>query len=492
MNSTSRHGYSRIVRSPGDIVASYPSRAARRTMSAELASDWRGTPPVLASGRRVDLRRASAGIFALVVVANALAIVGLWVYGKNITGVKGWGDLWTSIGRLTGLLSAYLALIQVLLLARLPWIERVLGFDRLTVWHRLNGKICLYLVLAHVVFITIGYASMDKVVVPTEVSRLVLDYPGMLAATIGTVLMVATVVTSLVIVRRHFRYEAWYAVHLLVYLGIALAWFHQIPTGNELTANPAAATYWTSLYLATAALLLWFRLLVPIFQTLRWQMRVESVTAEGRGVVSLRITGRHLERLHVRAGQFFLWRFLSRDRWWESHPFSLSEAPGSSSLRITIKASGDFTAHVGELRPGTRVIAEGPFGVFTDRVRRCERVLFIAGGIGITPIRAMLEAMPGDLTLIYRAITAEDVVFKAELTRLARERGFTLHLVLGDHALPEYRDLLSPAHLQHLVPDLVDRDVYVCGPPPMMRIVERDLRCANVPQTHIHTERFAL
>jgi predicted ferric reductase len=333
---------------------------------------------------------------------------------------------------------------------------------------------------------------MDQVGIPTEVSRLLTGYPGMIAATIGTALMVAVVVTSLVLVRQRLRYEAWYAVHLIVYAGLALAWFHQIPTGNELAANPTAANYWTALYVATAVLLVWFRLLVPIVQACRYGMRVATVSAEGPGVVSLRITGRHLERLQARAGQFFLWRFLSRGRWWESHPFSLSEAPDGRSLRITVKASGDFTRHTGEIPPGTRVMAEGPFGVFTIAARRRERVLFIAGGIGITPIRAMLEETPGDVAFIYRAIREEDLVFRAELSQLARERGIALSFVVGDHARPEGKDLLSPAHLHRLVPDIADRDVYVCGPPAMMRILERDLRRAGVPRNHIHCERFAL
>src|SRR6185312_13113064 len=226
-------------------------------MNIEIAAESAKSIQRALPARQVLLRTLSAWIFWAILLVNAAAIVWLWVYGKNISGVHGWGDLWTSIGRLTGLLSAYLALVQVLLLARLPWLERVLGFDQLTVWHRLNGKSCLYLVLAHVVFITIGYASMDQVGIPTEASRLLSDYPGMVAATVGTVVMIGVVVTSLVIVRRRLPYEFWYAVHLLVYVGIALAWFHQIPTGNELTANATAANYWTSLYLATAALLLW-------------------------------------------------------------------------------------------------------------------------------------------------------------------------------------------------------------------------------------------
>src|SRR5579864_1739611 len=255
-------------------------------MSIGLVNESRDTPVVIPRPRRLDYRTVSAWTFAVILLVNGLAIIWLWVYGKNISGVHGWGDLWTSIGRLTGLLSAYLALVQVLLLARLPWLERVLGFDGLTVWHRLNGKICLYLVLAHVVFITIGYASMDKIAVPAEVSRLLSNYPGMVAATFGTALMIAVVITSFVIVRRRLRYEAWYAVHLTVYVGIALAWFHQIPTGNELSANLAAGDYWTALYLATAALLLWFRLAVPIANAFRYRLRVAAVVAEGPGVVS--------------------------------------------------------------------------------------------------------------------------------------------------------------------------------------------------------------
>ena len=443
--------------------------------------------------RRLEYRTASAWIFAAIVVVNALVIIWLWVYGKNISGVHGWGDLWTSIGRLTGLLSAYLALVQVLLLARLPWLERLLGFDQLTVWHRLNGKIVLYLVLAHVVFITIGYASMDQVGIPTEISRLLLDYPWMIAATIGTVLMIAVVVTSLVIVRQRLRYESWYAVHLLVYLGIALAWFHQIPTGNELTANATAADYWTALYLATAVLLLWFRFLVPAYQAVVHDMRVAAVTAEGPGVVSLRITGRHLDRLHARPGQFFLWRFLARGRWWESHPFSLSEAPHGQSLRITVKASGDFTRRMGDIAPGTRVIAEGPFGIFTDLVRRRDRVLFIAGGIGITPIRAMLEEMPGDLIFIYRALREEDLIFRAELEQLApaseASRSSFWLAIIGILATGICS---QPAHLRQLVPDIVDREIYVCGPPAMMRYIEANVRQTNVPRKYIHSERFAL
>ena len=450
--------------------------------------------PALSVPRRGRTRRLvlSAALWALA-AGNAAVIVWLWYRGGGVSAVHAWGDLATSLGRLTGLLGAYFALIQVLLLARLPWLEQLVGFDRLTVWHRRNGKLVLYLVLAHVVLITVGYASMDRISVPKEVSRLLSSYPGMITATVGTALFIVVVVTSLVIVRRRLPYEWWYAVHLTAYAAIALSWFHEIPTGNELAVHPVAADYWRALYLATLAILVVFRVLQPLARTFRLGLRVEEVVAEGPDVVSLRISGRRLGRLNARAGQFFLWRFLShRGRWWEAHPFSLSAAPDGASFRITVKGVGGYTRALRGLRPGTRVIAEGPFGVFTDAVRRRDKALLIAGGIGITPIRSLLDEMHGDVAVIYRVVREEDVVFRDELDDLAERRGVALSYVVGDHAAPGGDRLLSPEHLRELVPDVVEREVFLCGPPAMTNVIEKSVRRAGVPRPYVHVERFAL
>jgi ferredoxin-NADP reductase len=219
---------------------------------------------------------------------------------------------------------------------------------------------------------------------------------------------------------------------------------------------------------------------------------VAEVVPEGPGIVSLRITGRRLDRLDARPGQFFLWRFLDRKRWWAAHPFSLSEAPDGRSLRITVKALGDFSSRLAEIAPGTRVAAEGPFGVFTEAARRRSKIVLIAGGIGITPIRALMEDVSGDAIVIYRVVRDEDVIFRDELEDLARERGITLHFVIGDHASEDGARLLSPAHLEELVPDIAERQVYVCGPPAMTDVLARNVRSANVPPRFIHTEKFAL
>jgi predicted ferric reductase len=412
-----------------------------------------------------------------------------------------WGtttQIFLNVGRITALLSGYLALVEVLLLARLPFVERAIGFDRLTNWHRWNGFAVFWLVLVHVVFSVWGFAREDFP--PTSWSNeywLIMTngfYPGMIIATIGTVLVIAVALTSLAIARRKLNYELWYAIHFTAYAGIALAWYHEIPVGNELTPNVqvVAADIWRATYAATLALLLWYRLIWPIIQNWRYRMRVTEVIAEGPGVWSLRIGGRGLERYGARAGQFFFWRFITRGFWYTQHPFSLSEAPKGDSFRITVKALGDHTAKFGQIKVGTTVFAEGPFGVFTSDTATRAKVLMIAGGIGITPVRALLEEFEGDIITVYRALTTNDLVLAGEIDQLVAQHGGKIEYIVGDHATPEGQRLLTPEHLHELVPDVKEREIYACGPPAMLALIERTLHRAGLHGPHVHIENFAI
>jgi predicted ferric reductase len=430
--------------------------------------------------------RAAPGIaLGGVALINGVAIVTLW-WRAGGTDVHSTADALTSAGRLTALLGAYLALIAVLLLARVPPLERLVGFDRLTGWHRHAARWCLALLLAHTVLTTAGLTVGDRVSLGREASRLISQYPGVITATAGLLLLVAVAITSGVIVRRRLRYETWYFIHLYTYLAIALAFSHQIATGKDFVGDPAARAYWTALYLVTLGALVVFRLAVPLVRDAKHRLRVERVVEETPRVVSIWITGNRLDRLRAEAGQFFLWRFLTRDRWWQAHPFSLSAAPDGRHLRITVKDSGDFSRELRLLRPGTRVLVEGPFGAFTADSRTRDRVVLIAGGVGITPARALLETMPGDITLIYRATEPDELVLRDELDDLARERGAEIHYLVGNGGD------LSPNALTRLVPDIAERDAFVSGPPAMVDAMRDALREAGVPGRHIFSERFAL
>ena len=422
-------------------------------------------------------------------VANVVVMVALWLRAGGITDVHDTGDALTSAGRLTALLGAYLALIAILLLARVPILERLAGFERLTAWHGRAARSCLALLVAHAALTTAGLTVGDGISLPREVERLISQYPGVITATAGLAVLIAVGVTSAVVVRRRLRYETWYFVHLYGYLAIALAFSHQIATGKDFVGDPAARAYWTALYLFTLGALVLFRIAVPLARGARHRLRVARVVEEVPGVVSVELRGRELERLGAQPGQFFLWRFLTRGRWWQAHPFSLSAPPDDRRLRITVKDSGDFSSGLRALRPGTRVLAEGPYGSFTAAARRRARVALIAGGAGITPIRALLETMPagpGDVALVYRVPRPEEIVFRGELERLARARGADLHFVVGPSCE------LSRETLARLVPDIAERDAFVCGPPGMVDATRASLLAAGVPARNVFSERFAL
>jgi len=442
-------------------------------------------------------RRAATHAVALLVafaiyLGNIAALVWIWVDNGNLT-MHTTADLLARTAGLAGLIGAYLALVQVVLLSRLPILEWLAGFDRLSQWHRWNGHACIILVLVHVILQIQGYSMPTHRSFGDEFWTMVAQgaFPGMITATIGTVFLVAVAWSSYAIVRRRLPYELWYGVHLTAYAGIALAWFHEIPTGGDLALNPGAARYWRIMALVALATVAW-RVLAPLVSMTRHRLRVAEVVEEGPGATSLRITGRKLDRLHALPGQFFIWRFLTPGHWWSAHPFSLSAAPDGATFRITAKSVGDHTARMRTIPVGTRVVTEGPFGDFTERSRRREKVLLVAGGIGITPVRALLEQMNGDVVAIYRVLAPEDIVFADELEELRRTRGVSLHYVIGDHATDEGSSLLSPEHLGELVPDLAERDVYLCGPPAMTSVTEKRLRRAGVPRRRLHVERFAL
>jgi ferredoxin-NADP reductase/DMSO/TMAO reductase YedYZ heme-binding membrane subunit len=435
-------------------------------------------------------RRITGWDLAVLVAANVAAVTGLWWRQGGVREVHDLAGLLTSLGRLTGLLGALLALVELLLLARIPVIE-ALGLERVSAWHRRTGTACVALVVAHTVLIVAGYALADGVSLAQETGDLLGGYPGMVTATIGLGLFVAVAVTSVAAVRRRLGHRGWHAVHVTVYAAIALAFGHQLATGHEFVDQPVATAYWWALYGATAAALVGFRVALPIMRSLRHRLRVARVVAEAPGVVSIEIAGERLDRLPVLSGQYLHWRFLAPGHWHQARPFSLSAAPDGRRLRITVKDRGGRTAGLGSLRPGTRVLVEGPAGGLTSAARRRPRVALIAGGVGIAPIRALLEDMPGEpgqIAVIYRARRAGDVLFRAELDDLARRRGADLHYVLGERA---NGTLLSPEHLRALVPDIAERDVFVCGPDGMTAATRASLRRAGVAPGQILTEGFA-
>lgn len=450
-------------------------RAARRQTMRAIRPQRQGARPLLAMWW-----------------AGAIGVMALWWQNTPVVHID-LAEWLLGSGRLTGLLGGYTIAVVVLLMARVPALERRVGSDRVARWHAMSGRFAVSLVLAHLLLTIGGYSVQANTGLVEQTLVIVLDFPRMIEATIGTALLLVIGFISARAVRRRMRYEIWYYLHLLTYVAVYLSFWHQLAAGAEFVANPTARTLWYVLYGVAGLLLIWYRVLAPIRLNRRHRMRVERTVYESPGVVSVLITGRRLHRLGAQPGQFFRWRFLTDGLRWSSNPYSLSAAPRPDLLRITVKANGEHSEAVSRLRPGTRVWAEGPYGAMTAARRSQEKVLMIAGGAGITPMRALFETLPGepgDLTLLYRASKTEDLALWGELRQIAAARGARLlYAVNGpDGVRPE----ITPKRLRELLPDIDDHDVYVCGPAGLARQSYEALREAGVPDRRIHHESFEM
>jgi ferredoxin-NADP reductase/DMSO/TMAO reductase YedYZ heme-binding membrane subunit len=437
------------------------------------------------------VRRSPAAVILGLLWAGAAAVLALW--WQDTSAVVTQADWLTDAGRIAGLLCGYTCAVLVGLMARVPALERGVGSDRAARWHAMAGRWTVSLLVAHVVLIIWGYAVEGHASVWRETVSIVMDYPEMLKGTAGAVILFTVGIVSARAVRKRVRYETWYFLHLLTYAALFLAFGHQLALGADFVGNSAAQNAWYVLYLGVAALVLWYRVLAPIRLNARHRLRVAAVVPEAPGVFSVVVRGRRLGELAAESGHFFRWRFLAQGLWWTASPYSLSAAPGAHGLRITVKGLGDHSAAVAMLRPGTRVWAEGPYGALTAGRRKRAKVLLLAGGVGITPLRALFESLPaapGHLTLLYRARTAEDLALRSELESIAAARGARLFYAVN--APDGSRTPITAAGLRDILPDIAGHDVYLCGPPGMAEASYDALRAAGVPARHIHHESFEL
>ncbi|WP_326757449.1 ferredoxin reductase family protein [Streptomyces phaeochromogenes] len=396
-----------------------------------------------------------------------------------------------TVAKFFGLHAAVLMLFQLLLVARLPWLDRRIGMDRLTGWHRWVGFSLLWTLLTHAVLVVLGYARLDDASMSKTFFALA-GVPASLLGMLAAAIVVVVAVVSARQVRRRLRYETWHGVHLLLYVALGLAFVHQLEETTTFSSSAFAMVYWWALWLFAFGALVTGRIVMPLWRNAYHRFEVVAVVPESDDVVSVHVTGRHLDRLPARAGQFCIWRFPGHNHWWLANPFSLSAAPDGRTLRLTAKAVGSTSAGLRHVPVGSRAFVEGPYGAFTSLHRTRPGALLIAGGVGITPVRALLEEEPdgGDVVVLYRVRSEDDAVLVDEVRTLVEECGGQLHLLTGRRG--EGRSPFEQESLRALVPDIAVRDVYVCGPPAMTSAVLDSLRGLKVPRLQVHAERFGL
>ena len=395
----------------------------------------------------------------------------------------------TALSRVLAMTGTAFALFSILLSARIPWVERSIGQDRLIRWHRTLGPYSLWMIFMHVLLVTVGYSMLDGTNIWIEFWNITFTMSWMVPALLGFAFMMMIGVTSYRKIRSKLKYETWWTIHLYAYLGIALSFMHQIQTGAMFIGKPATQALWINLHLVTLGIVVWFRVLQPLRVSLRHNLRVERVLTENHNTISVIMKGKRIDELGARGGQFFGWRFLAKQYWWESHPYSLSASPHNDRLRITVKDLGDHSRWMADLKPGTRVLIEGPYGVFTADQATGSSVTLIAGGVGITPVRALLEELPtdSDITLIWRASREADLMLRDEVERLAQQHHAVIHYLVGSR----HDVALDSATLLRCAPNIRTSDVFLCGPEAIVEQAVASAKALGVRSSQIHAEAFA-
>lgn len=456
---------------------------------------------MIGEGKRLRIERKSDLIVALGFLVSLFPVLILLASGiaSKLVGLQDW---LVFVNRLAALVGTSMLILHLLLVARVPWIEKVFGLDRLTGAHKRLSKPLMYVLTIHVFVSVLASSFQNNMNIWNAFVQIASSYPEMIAATFGFALMIVVMFSSIQVARRNLSYEVWYLLHLLAYVAVMLAIPHQIVFGTDLLAEPILTLYYISLYVFTLVNVIWFRSLRSVVRSYVMGLHIGKVAPAGNNSTSVYVHGKNLKKLGIKSGQFFMFRIMTPKDFWRPHPFSVSSSASENFIRFTIGERGDDTSRMKNLRVGTKVILEGPYGIFTEMKRTKQKVVLFAGGIGIAPIRSLAKemiALPGDLTIIYRFNASEDAALSEELHEIADKNGYLLHLLIGERSsktswLPKaLGDTKKQDHvvLTELAPDIIESDIYICGPSPWVDSLGKTLSKLNISRSQIHVEEFA-
>lgn len=434
-------------------------------------------------------------LICILFLLNLACILYFWYAGNSSYLNDSLADILTALGRLSGLLAVYTVLLQFIFLGREVWLEQLIGLDKLTKIHHINAQTAITFIICHPLLIITGYALQSGKPFIRQFTELLFNTDDVLKAFIAVILFIIVVVLSLTIVKKRLKYETWYLVHTSTYLAVLLAFGHQQLLGQEFNRSAYFSLYWSLLYVFVFSNFFIYRFLRPVYFFIKHRFLLAENIKETDNVRSLYISGKNLKEYPIKPGQFMIIRFLDNNNFWKPHPFSLSNLPDNHALRISVKSSGDFTSQIYKIRKNTRVLIDGPYGTFTLPENN-KKILFIAGGIGITPVRSMLEQAvykKYDPILLYSNRYEKEIVFKKELDLLSRQYRFPIYyFVTEDPESGLHKGRITDNQITRLVKDLKEREIYICGPQKMMAGLVSQLIKLRIPRKQIHFEQFQL
>jgi ferredoxin-NADP reductase len=254
---------------------------------------------------------------------------------------------------------------------------------------------------------------------------------------------------------------------------------------------------WFALLAIAASTFIWRNVFVPLWGRRRFE--VTNIEPQTHETFTLTFEPRDHKPFPRNPGQFMFLKLKRPGRRSEIHPFTISASPSNENIvQATIKKSGNFTNTIDRTVPGDKAFIEGPFGKFSLVHYDARSFLFIAGGVGITPLMSMLRYLtethdPRPVTLLYANKTADDIIFRKELEQLPSNVNVVHVLSRPDDSWQGPRGHIDPQIIEKYAADALSQaHVFLCGPPPMMTNITGLLKQLCVPADRIHFERFTV
>lgn len=431
----------------------------------------------------IDTVKSKALFYGSLFAVLAVIVFGWWQTSGSVIATS--TDRVIVIARLFGLLASFCVLLEVLLMSRIPIFERNFSLEETVELHRLNGYLLLFMIVGHIVFMTVGYNVHSTSSLWQQFVVLNTGFDDVFKATVGTVIFFCATFLTLGVVRKHLNYELWYATHLTIYVAILLTFLHQISVGGDIVHHTWFKIFWFALFALVFGLLAYYRFINMFVQAWRYNFTVLRVEREADDIYSIYITGNNVQNFEFIPGQYASWRFLNRSLWYEAHPFSFSLEPGFGALRITAKTKGDFSNKLRALKPGTKILIDGPRGAFTSNHAKTKSVVLIAGGIGIAPFISKIPVLLAEgkrVTLLYSVHDVASLAFTDELKALS-QKGLTVYtFIANEGARITARTFAKTVTMQSTV--------FICGPDAMTKSMPIELMTLGLPKKNIITERF--
>jgi len=391
------------------------------------------------------------------------------------------------LGQIFGVFGLTALALQVVMSARIRFIEKKIGYPRLLKLHSLNAKLAFFFILLHPVLIIWDLNRLGQSIGQTILSFTIFHFLG----TFALVLMIVTILLTVYQAKIRLNYEHWKIIHKVGYLIILLGFTHSFFVGTDINSRSLPFYWW--LFLGVLVLFaVCYRFIYRRILLRKSVFRIAKIMSETKDVRSIYFEKTDSGSIfNYRPGQFAFVRFFNPRLSSEEHHFTISSSPKDKYLRMTIKESGDFTRTLGNLRVGDIATIEGPFGVFSS-AGLSNPLIYIAGGIGITPFISMLrheaqEKRTKPVILFYSVKTKQDSVFYHEIEKLKKENPW----FKAYYRITETEGRLTVNFLQKHA-NLKKSKIFICGPKPMIDALTKDLSPLIRNPNYIITEKFAL